>query len=522
MSEEQKQLLQRKLWEIANLLRGKMNPDDYRDYILGFIFFKYLSEKQELYANQLLEGEEVTDFTQVTDPETLDAIREESLIKLGYYLKPEELFAAVASKGSSKIEGESTYILDDLQEILGHIEQSTMDSESQEDFEALFEDLDLTSTKLGRTVGARNEIIVKIINALDEIDFRLEDIESDVLGDAYEFLIGKFAAGAGKTAGEFYTPQQVSTILAKIVTTGKTKVKSVYDPTCGSGSLLLRVAKEADVSEFYGQELNRTTYNLARMNMILHDVHYRQFDIRQENTLEEPQHLEYRFEAIVANPPFSAHWKGNKNPLNSTDERFSQFGKLAPNTKADYAFVTHMYYQLADNGIMACVLPHGVLYRGAAEHVIRKYLIEELNALDAVIGLPANIFYGTSIPTCILVLKKCREANDTIMFIDASGEDHYEKVKNQNELREQDVMEIVETYRNRTEKDKYSNVVTIKEIRDNDYNLNMPRYVDTFEDEVIIDLDEVTERLKNIDEQLAEVDEEIAGYCKELNIATPF
>ncbi|RDK85452.1 type I restriction-modification system subunit M [Marinirhabdus gelatinilytica] len=522
MSEEQKQLLQRKLWEIANLLRGKMNPDDYRDYILGFIFFKYLSEKQELYANQLLEGEEVTDFTKVEDPETLEAIREESLIKLGYYLKPEELFAAVASKGSSKIEGESTYILDDLQEILRHIEQSTMDSESQDDFEALFEDLDLTSTKLGRTVGARNEIIVKIINALDEIDFRLEDIDSDVLGDAYEFLIGKFAAGAGKTAGEFYTPQQVSTILAKIVTTGKTKVKSVYDPTCGSGSLLLRVAKEADVSEFYGQELNRTTYNLARMNMILHDVHYRQFDIRQENTLEEPQHLEYRFEAIVANPPFSAHWKGNKNPLNSTDERFSQFGKLAPNTKADYAFVTHMYYQLADNGTMACVLPHGVLYRGAAEHVIRKYLIEELNALDAVIGLPANIFYGTSIPTCILVLKKCREANDTIMFIDASGEDHYEKVKNQNELREQDVMEIVETYRNRTEKDKYSNVVTLQEIRDNDYNLNMPRYVDTFEDEVIIDLDAVTERLKNIDEQLAEVDEEIAGYCEELNIATPF
>ncbi|GGG09029.1 type I restriction-modification system subunit M [Dokdonia pacifica] len=522
MSEEQKQLLQRKLWEIANLLRGKMNPDDYRDYILGFIFFKYLSEKQELYANQLLEGEEVTDFTQVTDAETLEAIREESLIKLGYYLKPEELFAAVASKGSSKVEGESTYILDDLQEILRHIEQSTMDSESQDDFEALFEDLDLTSTKLGRTVGARNEIIVKIINALDEIDFRLEDIESDVLGDAYEFLIGKFAAGAGKTAGEFYTPQQVSTILAKIVTIGKTKVKSVYDPTCGSGSLLLRVAKEADVSEFYGQELNRTTYNLARMNMILHDVHYRQFDIRQENTLEEPQHLVYRFEAIVANPPFSAHWKGNKNPLNSTDERFSQFGKLAPNTKADYAFVTHMYYQLADNGTMACVLPHGVLYRGAAEHVIRKYLIEELNALDAVIGLPANIFYGTSIPTCILVLKKCREANDTIMFIDASGEDHYEKVKNQNELREQDVLEIVETYRNRTEKDKYSNVVTIQEIRDNDYNLNIPRYVDTFEDEVIIDLDAVTTRLRTIEAQLAEVDEEIAGYCEELNIATPF
>ncbi len=526
MSEEQKRLLQSKLWEIANLLRGKMNPDDYRDYILGFIFFKYLSEKQEIYANQLLEGEEVTDFTQVSDSETLDAIREESLIKLGYYLKPEELFGAVASKGSSEVEGESTYILDDLQEILRHIEQSTMDSESQDDFEALFEDLDLTSSKLGRTVGARNEIIVKIINALNDIDFRIEDIESDVLGDAYEYLIGKFAAGAGKTAGEFYTPQEVSTILAKIVTTGKTKIKSVYDPTCGSGSLLLRVAREADVSEFYGQELNRTTYNLARMNMILHDVHYRQFDIRQEDTLEEPQHLDFRFEAIVANPPFSAHWKGNKNPLNSTDERFSQFGKLAPNTKADYAFVTHMYYQLADNGTMACVLPHGVLYRGAAEHMIRKYFIEELNALDAVIGLPANIFYGTSIPTCILVLKKCREADDNIVFIDASGEDHYEKVKNQNELRDteekSDVLDIVSTYRNRTEKDKYSSVVTLQEIRDNDYNLNMPRYVDTFEEEVIIDLDKVLKRLKDIDEDLAEADEDIAKFCKDLKIETPF
>lgn len=508
-----------------------------------------MSEKQELYANQLLEGEEVTEFAQVSDPEILMAIKEESLIKLGYFLNPSELFSFIVARGNGKFvknrkgifdydsvdefvesgaltekrgSEENTYILDRLQEVLNHIEQSTMGSESEEDFAALFEDLDLTSTKLGRTVGARNEIIVQILTRIDEIDFKLEEIESDVLGDAYEYLIGKFAKEAGKSKGEFYTPQEVSTIIAKIVATGKTKIKSVYDPTCGSGSLLLRVAKEADVSEFYGQELNRTTYNLARMNMILHDVHYRQFDIRQENTLEEPQHLEYRFEAIVANPPFSAHWKGNKNPLNSTDERFSQFGKLAPNTKADYAFVTHMYFQLADNGTMACVLPHGVLYRGAAEHVIRKYFIEELNALDAVIGLPANIFYGTSIPTCILVLKKCREADENIVFIDASGEDHFEKVKNQNELREQDVLNIVETYRNRTAKDKYSSIVTLQEVRDNDYNLNMPRYVDTFEDEVIVDLDAVTERLRAIDEDLAEVDEEITTFCVELNIATPF
>ena len=342
MSDEQKRILESSLWAIANLLRGKMNPDDYRDYILGFIFFKYLSEKQNIYVTELLQGENETDFSKVTDNETLEALREECIIKLGYYLEPKELFDTIALKGNNKTEGESNFILDELQAVLNHIEQSTMGNDSEEDFAALFEDLDLTSTKLGRTVSARNEVIVKIINELHKIDFKLEDLESDVLGDAYEYLIGKFVALAGKSKGEFYTPKQVSKILAKIVTHGKTKLKSVYDPTCGSGSLLLRVKKEAEVSEFYGQELNRTTYNLARMNMILHDIHYRKFDIKNEDTLENPQHLDKRFEAVVANPPFSAHWKGNKNPLNSTDERFAQYGKLAPKTKADYAFVQHM------------------------------------------------------------------------------------------------------------------------------------------------------------------------------------
>ena len=431
MSEDQKQLLEKQLWGIANLLRGKISADDYRDYILGFIFYKYLSEKQYLYANELLMGEAITDYKDVNDPETLEAIKEESLLKLGYFLLPQELFSELAKRGSTDTENESNYILEDLQAIMNHIEQSTMGTESEDDFNALFEDLDLNSTKIGRTVGARNEIIVKILMYLDKIDFKLKEVDSDVLGDAYEYLIGKFAAGAGKSAGEFYTPQQVSKILAKVVTTGKSRLKSVYDPTCGSGSLLLRVAREVDdVNEFFGQEQNRTTYNLARMNMILHDVHYRNFDIRHEDTLENPQHLDYRFEAVVANPPFSAHWKGDANPLNSTDERFSRYGKLAPKTKADYAFVLHMIHQLADNGIMATVLPHGVLFRGAAEGVIRQYLIKELNYLDAVIGLPANVFYGTSIPTCILVFKKCRKADDNIIFIDASGDGHFIKEGN--------------------------------------------------------------------------------------------
>lgn len=522
MSEDQKKILESQLWGIANLLRGKISADDYRDYILGFIFYKYLSEKQALYANELLVGEKVTNYKKVTDKETLDAIKEESLLKLGYFLAPSQLFSVLAAKGNADTESESNYILEDLKAVLNHIEQSTMGTASEEDFNALFEDLDLNSTKIGRTVGARNEIIVKILTYLDKIDFKLEEIESDVLGDAYEYLIAKFAAGAGKSAGEFYTPQQVSKILAKIVTTGKAKIKSAYDPTCGSGSLLLRVAKEAEVSEFFGQELNRTTYNLARMNMILHDVHYRNFSIEQEDTLENPQHIHKRFEAVVANPPFSAHWKGDTNPLFNTDERFSQYGRLAPKTKADYGFLTHMLYQLADNGIMASVFPHGVLFRGAAEGHIRQHIIKEMNALDAVIGLPSNIFYGTSIPTCIMVLKKCREVDDNIVFIDASGDDHFVKEGNQNALRNEDVERIVNTYRNRETIDKYSYVASLTEIAENDYNLNIPRYVDTFEEEEAVDLDAVSTELKQIETDLQSANQVIAGFCAELNISTPF
>lgn len=522
MTEDQKKNLETQLWGIANLLRGKISADDYRDYILGFIFFKYLSEKQYLYANKLLTGEDVTEYTEVTDAETLKAIEEESVLQLGYYLAPTDLFRVLVAKGQARTEGESNYILDDLQTVLNHIENSTRNTESEEDFNALFEDLDLQSSKLGRTVKARNDIVVEILGFLSKIDFKLEEIDSDVLGDAYEYLIAKFAAGAGKSAGEFYTPQKVSKILAKIVTTGKDRLRSVYDPTCGSGSLLLRVAREAEVAEFFGQELNRTTYNLARMNMILHDVHYRDFDIQQDDTLEEPRHIDQRFEAVVANPPFSAHWKSSANPLNDNDERFSPYGRLAPKTKADYAFLTHMLYQLDDNGIMASVFPHGVLFRGAAEGVIREYIIKEMNALDAVIGLPANIFYGTSIPTCILVLKKNRAPDDNVVFIDASGDDHFIKEGNQNVLRDQDVDLIVETYRQRKETDKYSHIASLEEIAENDYNLNIPRYVDTFEEEEPVDLKRVSMDLKQIDKDLLEVNKDIQKYCDELGIDTPF
>ncbi|WP_276680051.1 type I restriction-modification system subunit M [Empedobacter brevis] len=514
MSEEQKKILEQQLWNIANTLRGKMNADEFRDYILGFIFYKYLAEKMEIYANSILEEDQIQfrDIKEDTPKglEYIEAIREEALETLGYFLKPSELFSEITKRG------DNNFILEDLQKILTNIQLSTMGTQSEEDFEDLFSDMDLNSNNLGRTADARNTLIVKVLKHLDEIDFKLNDTELDVLGDAYEYLIGQFASGAGKKAGEFYTPQEVSKILAKIVTTGKNRLKSVYDPTCGSGSLLLRVAREVkDVNNFYGQEMNRTTYNLARMNMILHGVHYRQFDIKQEDTLEHPQHLnDMPFEAIVANPPFSAKWSAN--PLFLNDDRFSQYGKLAPSSKADFAFVQHMIYHLAENGTMAIVLPHGVLFRGAAELHIRKYLIEQKNYLDAVIGLPANIFYGTSIPTCILVFKKCKEDPDHILFIDASKE--FEKVKNQNMLREEHIDKIVETYRNRTTIEKYSYLATLKEVEENDYNLNIPRYVDTFEAEEEIDIQAVMQEIKSLEAKRAELDKEIDVYFKELGL----
>ncbi|MEY3499200.1 MAG: hypothetical protein RL308_869 [Bacteroidota bacterium] len=524
MAAEQKAKLEQQLWNIANTLRGKMDADDFRDYILGFIFYKYLSQKMDLYANKILKPDGILYKDVESHKESvayLAAIKDEALDKLGYFLAPSELFSELARRGNAG--GKHQFILGDLAKVLTGIEQSTMGSESEEDFGNLFADLDLTSHKLGKSENDKNELIVKVLSHLEEIDFDLENTESDVLGDAYEYLIGQFASGAGKKAGEFYTPQQVSSILAQLVTVGKDKLKSVYDPTCGSGSLLLRVAKEVkEVGAFYGQEMNPTTYNLCRMNMIMHDVHYKRFDIKNEDTLERPQHYDQRFEAIVANPPFSAQWSASA--LFMSDDRFSAYGKLAPSGKADFAFVQHMVHQLDDNGTMAVVLPHGVLFRGAAEGHIRQYLIKDKNYLDAVIGLPANIFYGTSIPTCILVLKKDRnkdtERSRSVLFIDASQ--YFEKVKTQNFLRKEDIDKIISTYENRVTDDKYSYVATLDEIAENDYNLNIPRYVDTFEEEEEIDLNAVAIELRFVDEELKATDETLAAFCIELGIETPF
>jgi type I restriction enzyme M protein len=517
MSEEQKKQLQIQLWNIANELRGKMDADEFRDYILGFIFYKYLSEKMHLYANNVLESDNLdyTDVKENTDDgkKILEVIKKEAIDKLGYFLSPSELFheLVVGSNNSSNI-------IEDLERILNNIEHSTMGTDSEDDFDKLFSELDLNANKLGKTVQARGELISKVLSHLDKIDFKLGDSRIDVLGDAYEYLISQFASGAGKKAGEFYTPQEVSEVLAKLVTVGKKHLKNVYDPTCGSGSLLLRVARYVDdVGFFYGQELNNTTYNLARMNMILHDVRYDRFNIAQEDTLEHPQHLDERFEAIVANPPFSAKWSAS--PLFMNDDRFSQYGKLIPSKPADYAFIQHMIYQLSENGTMAIVMPHGALYRGKVEKHIREYLIGEKNYLDAVIGLPINIFYQTDTPTCILVFKKCRKNPEDVLFIDASQ--GYEKLEKQNRLRQSDIDQIINAYNNRKNITKYAYVASLDEIKNNKYNISILRYVDTSLEDPFIDLDQTVSSLKLNADLVVETDKKLDVMCKELGVPTP-
>lgn len=526
MSTEEKNKLEKQLWAVANILRGKMNADEYKNYILGFIFYKYLSEKLEKYINDKLLAAENFKFAEVEE-ETVEGnavlteVRKACIGHLGFFLKPTELFSYLVKKGRGELTGpNSTFILEDLKNVLNTIEQTSMGTDSEDDFKGLFDDVDLTSAKLGSRENQKNDVIIEVLGKLNEIDFNLEDSKSDLLGDAYEYLIGEFAAGAGKKGGEFYTPSQVSRLLAQIVSEGKSRLKSAYDPTCGSGSLLLRLADYVKVSSYYGQELNPTTYNLARMNMILHGVSFTDFDIRHGDTLMEDRHPDLKAEAIVANPPFSAKWKSDADPELAHDDRFSQYGRLAPKSAADYAFVTHMLHHLADNGTMAIVLPHGALFRSAAEGHIRKHIIEKQNYLDAVIGLPANLFYGTSIPATIMVFKKCRKSDDDILFIDASND--FEKEKNQNRLSTENIAKIFETYAKRAEVEKYSHRASLDEIKENEYNLNIPRYVDTFEEEEPIDIEQVAKELKELGKKEKELQSEVAKFTKELGIEMPF
>lgn len=525
MSEDQKKILERQLWAVANTLRGRMNADEYKVYILGFIFYKYLSEKLELYVNEKLLAREDFKYTDI-DPNTkdgkeqLETIKDLALEHLGFFLGPRELFSYIVAKGKGENKSENTFILEDLVKVLDTIERTAMGTDSEDDFKGLFDDVDLASSKLGRIEKEKNETVVEVLSHLAGIDFKLADSKSDLLGDAYEYLIGEFAAGAGKKGGEFYTPAQVSRLLARIVTDGKKTLRSVYDPTCGSGSLLLRVADYADVKNYYGQERNQTTYNLARMNMILHGIRFDKFKISQGDTLLDDQHPDLQAEAIVANPPFGMSWKGDTDPILAQDERFTQYGRLAPKSVADYAFVTHMLYHLADNGTMAVVLPHGALFQSNAVGVIRQYIIEKQNYLDAVIGLPPNLFYGAGISAVIVVFKKCRKDDDEVLFIDGSKE--FVKQGNQNYLTDEHVQELFDTYHNRAEIERFSHKATLAEIKENDYNLNIPRYIDIFEPEPAVDIDAVAKELQSLASNESALHDKIASYCKELGITKPF
>ena len=512
MSEELQQRLRAQLWAVANALRGNMSPSDFMYFSLGFIFYKYLSEKVEMHINEELKQDKLT-FKEAwasKDNDLKNGIKEMCVQELGYFIEPEYLFSTIIA-----LIGKKENILPALERSLKKIEDSTIGQESEDDFGGLFSDIDLASPKLGKTADDKNKLVGEVLLALNGIDFGLcEAHDIDILGDAYEYMISQFAAGAGKKAGEFYTPQEVSEILAEIVTTGKTRLKNVYDPTCGSGSLLLRTAKNGKADVMFGQEKNPTTFNLCRMNMLLHGIKYKDFDIRNGDTLEADEFEDRQFDAVIANPPFSADWSASDKFNN--DDRFSKAGVLAPKSKADYAFILHMIHHLDESGTMACVAPHGVLFRGASEGKIRQFLIEKKNYIDAVIGLPANIFYGTSIPTCILVIKKCRKEDDNILFIDASKE--FEKVKTQNKLRPEHIKKIVDTYRNRAEIEKYSHCATLKEIKENDYNLNIPRYVDTFEEEEQIDIHAVMGEIKDLETKRKDLDKQIEIYLKELGL----
>lgn len=508
IQKEQQANLHKTLWDMADDLRGSMEAYEFKSYILGLIFYRYLSEKVEGMAAQFLSSDPLNYAEAWKKTDYRDGLTEEIIEALGYVIPPDFLFSTLIAKIRS-----DEFDIEMLTEAIKSVSASSIGQESQEDFENLFDDMDLSSSKLGKEPKTRAKVMAKVMLSISKLPFKFEDSEIDVLGDAYEYLIGKFAQTAGKKAGEFYTPQQVSKILARIVSLGKRELKTVYDPCCGSGSLLLRVGKECKVIHYYGQEMTSTTYNLARMNMLLHGIQYQYFHIANGDTLESPEFNGDVYNAVVSNPPYSAKWSADDKFLQ--DDRFSGFGRLAPKSTADFAFVCDMLHHLDEDGTMAVVLPHGVLFRGGAEEAIRTILIRDRNCLDAVIGLPANLFYGTSIATCIVVFKKVRNGNaGNVLFIDASK--NFERGKNQNILSDEQIDKIIQTYAERKDVEKYAHVATIEEIAENEYNLNISRYVETYDEEEPIDIKAELYQIEELEKKSDSLKEEVSEYFREL------
>lgn len=516
--EQEREELHRAIWAIADELRGAVDGWDFKNYVLGTMFYRYISENITAYINsgEIEAGNTEFDYAKMTDEEAEEA-REGLVQEKGFFILPSELFCNVRARASLDENLNET-----LERVFRHIEESAQGSQSENSFAGLFDDFDVNSNKLGSTVAKRNERLVKLLDGIAAMNLgSVKDHDIDAFGDAYEYLMTMYASNAGKSGGEFFTPADVSVLLTRLGTVGKTTINKVYDPACGSGSLLLKaeklLGKEAVMNGFFGQEINITTYNLCRINMFLHDIDFDKFDIECEDTLTNPQHWDDEpFELIVSNPPYSIKWSGDDNPLLINDPRFAPAGVLAPKSKADLAFIMHSLSWLAPNGTAAIVCFPGIMYRGGAEKKIRQYLVDN-NYIDCIIQLPSNLFFGTSISTCIMVLKKGK-VDDKILFIDASKE--FVKVTNNNRLTQENIQHIMDTYVQRTEIVHYAHVASHKEVVNNNYNLAVSTYVEEEDTREEIDIEDLKNRIQDIVQQEDELRRDIESIIREIEGGT--
>lgn len=512
--EQERVELHRTIWGIADDLRGSVDGWDFKQYVLGMLFYRYISENLASYINQgeIEAGNRDFDYAKISDAEAEQA-REDMVKTKGFFILPSQLFQRVREKAAKDENLNET-----LEKVFKAIEASAQGQESEENLKGLFDDIDVNSNKLGGTVAKRNEKLVKLLDGIGNLklgDFK--DNTIDAFGDAYEYLMGMYASNAGKSGGEYYTPQEVSELLTRLTLVGKTEVNKVYDPACGSGSLLLKFAKILGKENvrigFFGQEINLTTYNLCRINMFLHDIGYDKFDIANDDTLTSPQHWDDEpFEAIVSNPPYSIKWPGDSNTLLINDPRFSPAGVLAPKSKADLAFVMHSLSWLATNGTAAIVCFPGVMYRGGAERKIRKYLIDN-NFIDCIIQLPENLFFGTTIATCIMVLKKSKADNSTL-FIDASKE--CVKVTNSNKLTDDNIKSIVSAFSERKDQEFFTALVPNAKIAEQEYNLSVSTYVQQEDKREKVDIKVLNAEIEHIVAREQKLREEITKLITEI------
>lgn len=494
--EKEREELHRAIWAIADELRGAVDGWDFKNYVLGAMFYRYISENLTNYINRGEHAAGNADFDYASMPDDVAEEARDGLVEeKGFFILPSELFANVTAQAE-----DDENLNETLERVFRHIEESAKGSEAESDFAGLFDDFDVNSNKLGATVMKRNERLSKLLIGISEMKLGdVQDHDIDAFGDAYEYLMSMYASNAGKSGGEFFTPADVSVLLTRLGTVGKTKVNKVYDPACGSGSLLLKavriLGKEGVVNGFFGQEINITTYNLCRINMFLHDIGFDKFDIACEDTLLNPQHWDDEpFELIVSNPPYSIKWAGDSNPLLINDPRFSPAGVLAPKSKADMAFIMHALSWLAPNGTAAIVCFPGIMYRGGAEQKIRKYLIDN-NFVDCIIQLPSNLFYGTSIATCIMVMKKGKTDNK-ILFVDATNA--CIKVTNNNKLTAENIDHIVDIFAKRMDEQYFSRLVSYDEVKDENYNLSVSTYVEQEDKREKIDIVKLNAEIKAI------------------------